>query len=98
MATDTARSAVLALVGAEPAGADPSGMDEASDLDASTLVWEGQVDGPGLATLLALSLRHAMVPCEIEGRPYRVRAKGCWFDAGHGSVVVELAGVPEPLA
>jgi len=61
-------------------------------------IWEGALDGPGLATLMRTALVHGMVPCELDGRPHRARATGCWYDAGHGTVIVELAGMPEPIA
>lgn len=81
-----------------PTGSEAPPIGGASAMEASTLVWEGAMDGLALASLLASSMRHAMVPCEIEGRPYRARAQGCWFDAGRGVLVVELVGRPEPMA
>jgi hypothetical protein len=61
-------------------------------------IWEGAVDGPGLVAMLRSTLTHGIVPCEVEGRPHRARAIGCWYDAGGGTALVELAGRPEPLA
>lgn len=61
-------------------------------------LWEGAVDGPGLVAMLRSTLVHGIVPCEVDGRPHRVRAIGCWYDAGGGTALVELAGRPEPLA
>ncbi len=102
MVIDTARAAALSLdtgaFGAAPQRSEAPTTVGTPDLDTSTLVWEGEMDGLALATLLALSMRHAMVPCEIEGRPHRARAQGCWFDAGRGLLVVELVGRPEPMA
>jgi hypothetical protein len=61
-------------------------------------LWEGAVDGPMLAALLRSMMVHGRVPCDVDGRPHRARAVGCWYDAGRGTVVVELADEPEPVA
>jgi hypothetical protein len=61
-------------------------------------LWEGAVDGPGLAALLRSMMVHGRVPCDVDGLPHRAQAVGCWYDAGRGTVVVELAGGPEPVA
>ena len=61
-------------------------------------LWEGAVDGPGLAALLRSMMVHGRVPCDVDGRPHRARALACWYDAGRGTLVVELADGPEPVA
>lgn len=61
-------------------------------------LWEGTVDGPGLAALLRAVMVHGAVPCDVDGTPHRARAIACWYDAGHGTAVVELEGRPEPMA
>jgi hypothetical protein len=61
-------------------------------------VWEGAVDGPGLVAILRSVMVHGVVPTDVDGRPHRARALGCWYDAAHGTALVELAGPPEPLA
>jgi hypothetical protein len=66
--------------------------------DGERWLWEGAVDGPGLASILRAAMLHGMVPCDVAGRPHRVRAVGCWYDAAGGTAVVELTGPPEPLA
>jgi len=66
--------------------------------DGERWLWEGAVDGPGLAAILRAAMLHGMVPCDVGGRPHRARAVGCWYDAAGGTAVVELAGPPEPLA
>ncbi|MDA1148344.1 MAG: hypothetical protein O3A76_17235 [Chloroflexi bacterium] len=67
------------------------------DADAPQWIWEGDVDGPGLVAMVRAALQHGIVPCEVDGHPHRARATGCWYDAGRGTVVIELAGRPEPL-
>jgi hypothetical protein len=76
------------------------GVGDAGGGDAPTprWLWEGAVDGPGLAALLRSMMVHGRVPCDVDGRPHRAQAVGCWYDAGRGTVVVELAGGPEPVA
>jgi hypothetical protein len=70
----------------------------AAGVDGGRWIWEGAVDGPGLVAMLRSALVHGIVPCEVDGRPHRARAIGCWYDAGGGTALVELAGRPEPLA
>ncbi len=82
------------LVAADPLERTPTGSDDHDH----RWVWEGSVDGPGIASLVRSVLVHGVVPCELDGRPHRARALGCWYDAGHGTVIVELAGRPHPLA
>jgi hypothetical protein len=67
-------------------------------VDGGRWIWEGAVDGPGLVAMLRSAMVHGIVPCEVDGRPHRARAIGCWYDAGGGTALVELAGRPEPLA
>jgi len=87
-------SAVGAPVGSAALGG------HAGDAEAVALrwLWEGTVDGPGLAALLQAVMVHGAVPCDVDGRPHRARAIACWYDAGHGTTVVELKGRPEPMA
>jgi hypothetical protein len=70
----------------------------AAGVEGGRWIWEGAVDGPGLVAILRSAMVHGIVPCEMDGRPHRARAIGCWYDAGGGSALVELAGRPEPLA
>jgi hypothetical protein len=70
----------------------------AAGADGGRWIWEGAVDGPGLVAMLRSAMVHGIVPCEVDGRPHRARAIGCWYDAGGGTALVELAGRPEPLA
>ena len=60
-------------------------------------VWEGAVDGPGLVAILRAVMVHGIVPCDVSGQPHRARAIGGWYDAAHGTALIELAGPPEPL-
>jgi hypothetical protein len=61
-------------------------------------LWEGHLDGPGLAALIRHLMRTGSFPCDLRGVPYRGSASSCWYDAGGGAVVLELAGPPERLA
>jgi len=89
-----------------PEAAARAAASDGLDLDVATAcgagevrwLWEGAVDGPGLAAMLRAAMVHEVVPCDIGGRPHRARAIACWYDAGHGTAVVELGGRPEPLA
>ena len=74
------------------------GGDVDGDAPAPRWLWEGAVDGPGLAALLRSMMVHGRVPCDVDGRPHRAQAVGCWYDAGRGTLVVELAAGPEPVA
>jgi hypothetical protein len=98
------RPGLLRLVSAGDAGdpVDRPGLAAvapgAEGVDAGRWIWEGAVDGPGLVAILRSAMVHGIVPCEVDGRPHRARAIGCWYDAGGGTALVELAGRPEPLA
>jgi hypothetical protein len=61
-------------------------------------LWEGAVDGPGLVAILRAVLVHGIVPCDVGGQPHRARALGGWYDAAHGTALIEMAGPPETLA
>ena len=82
----------------------PEHVDEAVSASASPderparWVWEGAMDGPGLAALLRSAMVLGVVPCEVAAQPYRARVVHVWYDAGQGTVVAELAGRPEPVA
>lgn len=60
-------------------------------------VWEAAVDGPGLARVLAAALVQDALPCVIGGVPHHARARGCWYDAASGVLVVELREPPRAL-
>jgi hypothetical protein len=80
------------VVGSEASGGD------GTEGPVSRWLWEGASDGPGLVALLRSMMVHGRVPCDVDGRPHRARAIGCWYDAGRGTVVVEFAERPEPVA
>lgn len=61
-------------------------------------VWEGAVDGPGLARVLRHALEQGALPCDVDGVPHRVHAGSCWYDAATGVLVVELREPPRPVA
>ena len=79
-------------------GSEASGGGDGTEDPVSRWLWEGASDGPGLAALLRSMMVHGRVPCDVDGRPHRARAIGCWYDAGRGTVVVEFAERPEPVA
>ncbi len=66
--------------------------------DVDRWLWEGAVDGPGIAAILRAAMVHGIVPCDVGGLPHRARAVACWYDAAAGTAVVELFARPEPLA
>jgi hypothetical protein len=59
-----------------------------------TLVWEAQLDGDALATLLRRAMLHGGVRCETAGGVGRVQLHGCYYDAAGRTLVVEIGGLP----
>ncbi len=70
----------------------PSGAPSESVDTRATLVWEGAVDGPGLARILRTVLSFGSLPCDVDGTPYRLEAGSCWYDAAHGALLIEVRG------
>ncbi len=56
------------------------------------LVWEGAVDGPGLARILRTALTTGALPCDVDGTPFRLDAGSCWYDAARGMLLIEVRG------
>jgi hypothetical protein len=58
----------------------------------SARAWEGAVDGPGLARILRTVLSGGALPCDVDGTPFRLEVGSCWYDAAHGTLLVEVRG------
>jgi hypothetical protein len=88
------------LRAAAPGSAPGAGGRAAADPEGARprWLWEGAVDGPGLVAILRAVMVHGIVPCDVGGQPHRARALGGWYDAAHGTALIELAGPPEALA
>ncbi|MDF1523624.1 MAG: hypothetical protein P1P87_12525 [Trueperaceae bacterium] len=65
----------------------PSAPDGAAPL---ACVWEGAVDGPTVARVIAAAIHLGALPCDVDGVPHRATPGACWYDAGTGVLVVEL--------
>jgi hypothetical protein len=76
----------------------PSGEAGGGSALAGGLVWEGALDGPGLALLLRSVLQQGSIACEVGGIPHRLKPNAVWYDAGSGTVLCEVAAPPLPLA
>jgi hypothetical protein len=69
-----------------------------ADVGEPQWLWEGSLDGPGVAALIRSLMQTGSFPCDWRGAPHRAVASCAWYDAGRGAVVLELRGPPERLA
>lgn len=59
-----------------------------------SLLWEAELDGDAVATLLRRAMLHGALTCTMAGESSTVRVQGCYYDAAGRRLVVELAGAP----
>jgi hypothetical protein len=63
-----------------------------------SLLWEAELDGDAVASLLRRAMLHGGVRCDALGVAATVRMQGCWYDAAGHTIVVELVGPPTALS
>jgi hypothetical protein len=59
-----------------------------------SLVWEADLDGDAVASLLRRAMLHGGLRCHAGGIASTVRVQGCYYDASGRRIVVELVGAP----
>lgn len=63
-----------------------------------SLVWEADLDGDAVASLLRQAMLHGALRCRADGVDATVRIRECSYDAAGRTLLVELVGVPEALS